>query len=110
MYEESLGYARLMRDLKREALTLSLVATARFQAGQEDVEESYELALVVAEKSDDIRTIAQILEHRAYYVVAQQEPNYQLGIQYSNLAIRTLRQGAIKDETLLASLTIRAKL
>lgn len=107
-YGEALTFARLMKDLKREAITLSLVATARFKAGMDGVEEYYEQASQASQQSGDAGVMAKISDHRSFHAIAMTPPDYEAGKQFSDVAIRTLRDKGIRDEVLLSSLNNRA--
>jgi len=106
-YTASLDFARKITDLKREAITLSLVATARFRAGMDKVEELYEQASSVAEKSGDAESMAKIYNHRSYYAIMKEPPDYEASRKYCNSAIQLAEQQGL-DEYLISSLNNRS--
>ena len=96
-YTESLEYARQMGDLKREAILLSLVATARFKAGLDGVEDFYEQASEAARKSGDQEVAATIYNHRSYHANEKTPPDFEAGIRFVNQAIKIAKEHELYD-------------
>lgn len=107
-YSQALDFARKMGNLEREAIMLSFVATSRFQAGMEEVESYYEEASRIAEKSGNPGTVASIFQHRSFYAMYRDLPDYQMAIDLSNSTIQILHVHNIRNEHLIGAMNNRA--
>ena len=107
-YTQSLLFAQKIFDLKREAILLSFVATARFKAGLDKVEWHYDEAMRVAQESGDISTVVVVLLHRSFHSMYLDTPDFEVGRSLSDEAIRILLEHGIRNETLLSAMNNRA--
>jgi len=107
-YAAALPFARQMSDMNREAITLSLEATARFKAGMEGYQALYEQASLVAHNAGDANVAATIYNHRSFQALEQTPPDYHEALRCASTAITIARTHQLFTEALLSSLNNRA--
>jgi serine/threonine protein kinase len=102
-YTKSLDFAKKMNDMARLALTHALVASARFRAGQDNVEWHYKEASRIAQESKSSQVIANIFLHRTFYAINREPPDYDAGKEFSNKIITLSKSKEVLADTLLSA-------
>ena len=103
-YTESYDYAVKIGDLGRQAMLLSVVATSRFKAGMDEVEDYYELASKIAHQLGNVHVIANIINDRGFYEMEKDPPEYESATVYFNQAIQTGRQHVLPQIIITATM------